>query len=320
MGTVAQKKSRGQGHQWWFIQHLIAGLDTTPTIKYLLTLVYLHTNKDRGFAWTSQKTLAREMCVDESTVKRTFRKAKKMGVVISRTVRTSRLPKDQHNEYWLDIERMKALQRGDYSPETANTDDTDQQGAPVPLDAEPNKGQISLEQGANGTRTGGTSAPEGFDLKQVASNSGEKDDDDDKRARQNRARVDSAPGPPPQEKTDPFLKAWAESRILRSANETDVEIKARRAYVHKALPDFLNNLTSEVIAYLSEEAENFLEARFQKNPKEIVRFTEIGRMFKTLVDRYHLPCNDEMAASAVRACHQRRGWTEHSPHLSKYPT
>ncbi|HEY2545769.1 MAG TPA: hypothetical protein VGI46_06880 [Candidatus Acidoferrum sp.] len=95
--------------QWWSVLSLIAGLDATPTQKYLLDLILRHTNSKKGYAWAEQRTLAVEMCVSVPTVERAFAWGKKLGIVIVREVRTG--PKTQHNEYWLSIERLKELQR-----------------------------------------------------------------------------------------------------------------------------------------------------------------------------------------------------------------
>jgi hypothetical protein len=64
------------------------------------------------------------------------------------------------------------------------------------------------------------------------------------------------------------------------------------------------------MAYLSEEAENFLSSRFDKNPEVAVPFEETFAMLRILVDRHHLPCDSAMIQSAVRAAHERCGWTE----------
>lgn len=95
----------------WYIANLIAGLDATPTQKYLLTLIHQHTHSRKGYAWTKQETLAQEMCVDLSTAKRGFRWGKKRGIVGVRRIRTGKGKDDQYNEYWLVVERLEELQR-----------------------------------------------------------------------------------------------------------------------------------------------------------------------------------------------------------------
>lgn len=172
MDKVTQRKKQGQD-QWWYVEQLVVGMDATPTRKYFLTLVHLHQNRKTGVAWASQETLAREMCVDLSTVERCFRWAKQIGVVYVRAVRTGKRPSDQHNEYFQKIERLKEFQRppehpasmqgeGREHPAAMPGDTTAQHPAPMPA--------ITLhfeqEHPANGARTPGTHAGEGLDLKQ----------------------------------------------------------------------------------------------------------------------------------------------------------
>jgi hypothetical protein len=116
MATIAREKKARQGNQWFDVEHLIAGLDAPAALKYLLSLVHLHTNRRKGYAWAAQTYLAHEMSVSLPTVERLFRKAAAMGVVGVRRVRTGKLPQDQHNEYWLIPDRMKQLQRAPVNP------------------------------------------------------------------------------------------------------------------------------------------------------------------------------------------------------------
>jgi hypothetical protein len=171
--NIAQGKSHKQENQWWFVQGLIAGLDATPTQKYLLTLIHLHTNARKNYAWMSQESLAREMCTDLSTVKRAFRWGKQLGVIGVRRVRTGKGKDDQYNEYWLELERLKELQRP--TKQGASTPlAEDEHSASTPLaqngaggKSDSSKGQITLEQGANRAEARGTSDLVGFEVKQV---------------------------------------------------------------------------------------------------------------------------------------------------------
>jgi hypothetical protein len=127
MRTVTHPQKFGQAkHPWFYVERLIAGLNAPPTVKYLLSLIHLYTNARRGFAWASQETLARAMCVDLRTVERLFAWAKKRKLVIVRNVRTG--PKDQHNEYYLNVEHLEDWQR-----ETDTEDPTPMSGHTTPM-------------------------------------------------------------------------------------------------------------------------------------------------------------------------------------------
>lgn len=96
---------------WWHVSGLIAGINATPVRKYFLTLAHRHTNRQKGHAWASQQTLAREMCISVSTVERLFRWGKDKGIVGVRRVKTGKGKDDQYNQYWLVIDRLQELQR-----------------------------------------------------------------------------------------------------------------------------------------------------------------------------------------------------------------
>jgi hypothetical protein len=177
---MREKKSRPE-NQWWYREHLIAGLDATPTRKYLLCLVHLHTHARKGFAWASQKTLAREMGTDDSTVERVFEWAKLIGIVSVRRIRTGKGKAEQYNEYWLNIERLKELQRPLEQPapmQGAN----DEQPAPVTGASPGSNPHLTPEQPASSTGSNPhlvppatrTHAGEGFEVKQVASTASSK--------------------------------------------------------------------------------------------------------------------------------------------------
>ncbi|SRR6266436_1449428 len=171
-------------NHWWYVESLIAGLNASPTRKYLLTLVHRHTHTRKGFAWADQKTLAHEMGVDLSTVKRAFRWGKKIGVIIVRRIRTGKGHSDQYNEYWLYIPRLKELQRTEEHPAPvtgASSEEHPEQGASLPPASEPDQGAFEAlpggkthpDQGANPLRARGTSDLQVFEVKQVMSKAGE---------------------------------------------------------------------------------------------------------------------------------------------------
>ena len=115
---TAERKS-SQASQWWYIEHLIAGLDAPAQIKLLLFLVHLHQNKKTGRAWASQETLAEEMNIDVRRVREHFGEAKRCGFVGVDRQRKGR--QKQFNEYWLKVERLLACQR----PDRHQTNQTD---------------------------------------------------------------------------------------------------------------------------------------------------------------------------------------------------
>jgi hypothetical protein len=192
MATVPREKNGEQekdatAGNWWYVAQLIAGIDASPTQKYFLTLIQTHTNKRRRYAWASQRSLAAEMGTDVSTVNRSFRWGKQLGVVGVRRVRTGKGKMDQYNEYWIVTERLKELQRPrptDAPPET------DQHTAPMPS-AQPehtapmpsasadehtsfgttSTRQIPVEHTSFDGEAHGTHAVEGFEVKQCSSNS-----------------------------------------------------------------------------------------------------------------------------------------------------
>ncbi len=176
---------------WWYVATAIAGIDAQPAQKYLLTLILRHTHVRKGYAWTSQKTLAWEMGVDVSTVKRIFQWGKRLGIIAVRPVRHGQGKTDQHNEYWLNLPRLIELERPPDHPAPVMGDNKDkhsapispaqtEHGAPMPpaqngagLKSQSSTAQIAPEQGANDVRAGRTHEPVGFDLQQVVSNAGE---------------------------------------------------------------------------------------------------------------------------------------------------
>jgi hypothetical protein len=180
MAKITQ--SDGKTNQWWHIEHLIAKLDADRDVKCLLFLIHLHTNARRGCAWAKQETLAWEMNVSLSTLERAFRTAKQLGVLDVRRIRTGKRPDEQYNEYWIVIDRVEKLQRTEPQHPSPMTGDTDEHPSPVKGDSEPehpsfvtpNTRHLSSEHPSNQTGTPVTRDGEGFEVKQVASNSGYK--------------------------------------------------------------------------------------------------------------------------------------------------
>jgi hypothetical protein len=85
---------------WRYILGLVAGIDATATQKYFLVRVHHHGYRHKGFAWASHETLAREMRVSVAAVEQLFQRAKNIGVVGT-----------GNRAYWLNIDRLEALQR-----------------------------------------------------------------------------------------------------------------------------------------------------------------------------------------------------------------
>jgi len=250
MSTVAQPdKKTNEVNQWWHVLALIAGLDAMPTQKYLLTLILRHTHSRKRFAWADQETLAAEMCVDVSTVERAFRWAKRIGAVGVRRVRTGKGKADQFNEYWLDIERLKELQRQAKHPAPA-TGAPVQQPAPMtganerehPAPVPPSTPHLTPEHPAFDHRAPRTSAGEGFEVKQVVSNSGgessssasePKPDDDDSLDSLEKKKIENL------YRHHPRFIALCRRIILDRAKCLRKYVRNPEAYFRAALPSLL---------------------------------------------------------------------------------
>jgi hypothetical protein len=131
------------------------------------------------------------------------------------------------------------------------------------------------------------------------------DDDDDPRKKH--AAV-ASPKLDPKFK-DPTFKAWAESRILRSAQELGIPVKSPRAYIHRSLPEFSEDLKSEIITFLTERAEEFISNRFANKPGETVPVADTAQVLIDHITQHHLPCDQAMLDAAVRAAQEKNGWT-----------
>jgi hypothetical protein len=164
-----------ENNQWWFIENLIAELAAPPRVKYLLTLVHRHTNARKGFAWASQKELAREMNVSVRTVERVWSAATALGVLKVRRVRTGKNPADQHNEYSLNLDRLKELQSARQHPTkmaAVQTEHPTEMSDEHPTKLASNTRQNGQEHPTKRVRTPVTSVGIGFEVKQVVSTSG----------------------------------------------------------------------------------------------------------------------------------------------------
>jgi hypothetical protein len=184
--NVAEKTSHGQD-AWWDALRLIAGLDATPTQKYLLTLVHRHTNRKTRRAWASQKTVAWEMSVDDSTVERIFRWGKQKGIIRVERVRKGKNPADQHNFYWLDTERMKVLQRKPEQPSSVRVDTPPKQPAPMRVNSREHPAPMPPNTPHQCGRTTRTHAGIGFEV------AGNEDSGDEKARALHSARKTAAP-------------------------------------------------------------------------------------------------------------------------------
>ncbi len=183
---ITKKSSHGQD-QWWDALRLIAGLDATATQKYLLTLVFRHTNKTKGYAWASQETLAWEMCTDTRTVQRAFQWATETGIVCVQRIRKAKRPSEQHNHYSLDVERMKLLQRQREHPTPTSGDKAHEHTTPVSDDSAEHTTNRAPNTRHFKHGTHDTSVVEGFEV------SGNEDSGDEKARAAYAARKTAAP-------------------------------------------------------------------------------------------------------------------------------
>jgi hypothetical protein len=247
-------------NQWWHIEHLIAGLDADRDVKCLLFLIHLHTNARRGCSWAKQETLAWEMNVSLSTLERAFRSAKKLRVLDVRRIRTGKRPDEQYNEYWIVIDRVEKLQRTEPQHPSPMTGDTDEHPSPVKRDSEPehpspvtpNTRNLSSEHPSNQTGTPVTRDGEGFEVKQVASNSGYKtsssetatpDPDDDVKQIEDLYR------------NHPRFVELCSRIVLGRAEEMGKSIASPARYVRGALPSLLRepDLLTEISFTLGDD-------------------------------------------------------------------
>jgi plasmid maintenance system antidote protein VapI len=95
--------------KWYEVFHLVEKLSAPSPVKHLLITIYAHTNHRKGFSWLSQEKIADAMGVTSRTVQRAFRDAQRLGVVSVRRIRTGKNPKDQYNEFWLNLDKICEL-------------------------------------------------------------------------------------------------------------------------------------------------------------------------------------------------------------------
>ena len=272
MPKIPQEKNSPQAHQWWYVENLIAGLDATPTEKYLLTRVHLHINRKSGRAWASQKTLAVEASTDLRTVERFFAKMKRLGAVQVHRIRTGKSPSDQYNEYWLDVERLCELQRpakhpslvrgasGATEPKTESDHPTPMSGDthehPTPMS--PNTRQIAQEHPTNHARTPDTHVGEVFEVKQLESKAKKIESSSSSAAASKPDRSDAAPKPKSDDDDSALLNHSPENLkienlyrnhpnfvevcshlVLTRAKEMGKTVASPERYVRAALPSLL---------------------------------------------------------------------------------
>lgn len=171
--TVASKEAARQANAPYYIRMLIANLDSSqfklktsaPVLKCLLFLIAHHTNIAKGFAWMSQKNLAREMGVDVRTIGRAFADAKLLNVCTVRRMRKGFRGSEQLNHYWLNIPRLRELQGSEH--QTSVSDAIADEHTTLVSDANgPSTGQIEHEHRTNRTKAPDTSVREGLEVKQ----------------------------------------------------------------------------------------------------------------------------------------------------------
>ena len=95
--------------QWYDVLHLIENLSTSSAVKHLLITAYSHTNHRKHVAWVSQGRLTEAMGLSLATIKRAFHDAQKLGVLSVHRVRTGKGQRDQHNEYWIILDKIIEL-------------------------------------------------------------------------------------------------------------------------------------------------------------------------------------------------------------------
>ncbi len=234
--------------KWFHVLALIAGIDATPTQKYLLTLVLRHTHSRKGFAWANQETLAAEMCVDVSTVERAFRWAKGSGIVGVRRIRTGKGKAAQYNEYWVNVERLGELQRRAKHPAPV-TGAPSEQPAPMkgandgkhPAPVPPSTPHLTPEHPAFSGRAPRTHAGEGLEVKQVESNSGKETSSSETAA----TKTDDDVHILEKEKIDKLYRDHPRfvelccRIVLGRAEEMKKSIASPARYVRAALPSLL---------------------------------------------------------------------------------
>jgi len=94
---------------WYDVLHLIENLLAPSAVKHLLTVVFSHTNHRKGFSWLGQEKIASAMGASRSTVQRAFQEAVYLGVLGIRRVRSGKGQKDQHNEFWIELDKIRQL-------------------------------------------------------------------------------------------------------------------------------------------------------------------------------------------------------------------
>jgi hypothetical protein len=98
----------------------------------------------------------------------------------------------------------------------------------------------------------------------------------------------------------PDLRRWITTRILLRARSSGTEVRSTHAYVHAALPEFLDNLSVEVEDYLIEQAEDFYRLFLRKNPSG-VRAGDVWRHLTSSVNHFHLPADEAVVIRAQRS-------------------
>jgi hypothetical protein len=89
-----------------------------------------------------------------------------------------------------------------------------------------------------------------------------------------------------------------------------IPVDSERAYVRKSMPEFLDDLPSEILTYLTEQAGNYVGQRLAKDPKVTVPFDDTVRALQLEVRKHHLPVHNDVLIGAIRAASVARGFSE----------
>jgi hypothetical protein len=166
--SVANKNPQRQAHSAVYIHDCITRIDAPTHVKYLLELIRRH-SETKGFAYAGQAMLAWEMNVSRRTMQRAWLWAVAHKLVIVRRVRTGRRPDQQHNEYWIDLDRLKELRRTGCPPRDEQASpmahDTSEHAPPVAHDTDEHAPPVTANMRQNLHRTGVTRGAQGFKSK-----------------------------------------------------------------------------------------------------------------------------------------------------------
>ncbi len=329
--------------KWYETEHLVAGLNVSLPMKYMLTLINLNTNSKKRCAWLSQRSLASKMGVSVATVERLFKQAKAMGIVGVRRVRTGKGQADQHNEYWLVHERMAQLQRTPLPPEDPSPVSGDTPDHPSPMRGAPTvsnldhpsngprppltamRGEVTIRgieaSDASPPTVGGSADSAGvseFDTHTHRRRppGTKKQTTDDRRDNHNPSNQSTTSKPQPKpvpgeqkpkkRKISTALHGWMSTRILQRAR---VIVSNPHSYVRKSEAEFLENLPVEVEEFLVEKAMQFLSDRLKQNPSQPTLWTDVTEVLDQECRKYRLPMAGISLESIIHSASEMIGLT-----------